>query len=565
MGKRVLIVGGVAGGASAAARIRRLDADASITIFERGEHVSFSNCSLPYYLSRTVEDKDYLVLMTPEGFKNSYDIEVRVNSEVCGIDRTLRKIRIKDSVSGQEYEESYDELVLSPGSYPIRPKSIEGVSLPHVFTVRNVDDIAKLDQYVAREEIRSVVVIGGGFIGLEVAENLKSTGKQVAVAEAASQIMAPFDYDMSQILQKELYDQGVELAVGDGVKAITEDKVILNSGRELSCNAVVLSIGVLPEIELAKQAGLEIGETGAIKVTADYRTNDPHIYAVGDAIEVYQRLTHKPTRLPLAGPALRQARAAADAMYGMSTRNNGVIGSCAVRLFDLNAAATGLNEKTAKENNISCDSVYTMTMDKVGLMPGSSPMHFKLVFEVPTGRILGAQAIGKGNVDKRIDVIATLIAMNGTLEDLKGLELCYSPVFGTARDVVNLSALVALNILHGAVKQVHVSEVRELVESKACIIDVRGRDEFEMGHLIGALNIPLGELRQRVSEIPHDRPVYLHCRTSQRSYNAVMALKGRGFDNVINISGSFLGISYYEYFTDMTTGREKILTEYNFL
>jgi NADPH-dependent 2,4-dienoyl-CoA reductase/sulfur reductase-like enzyme/rhodanese-related sulfurtransferase len=565
MGKRVLIVGGVAGGASAAARIRRLDADASITIFERGEHVSFSNCSLPYYLSRTVEDKDYLVLMTPEGFENSYDIEVRVNSEVCGIDRTLRKIRIKDSVSGREYEESYDELVLSPGSYPIRPKSIVGVSLPHVFTVRNVNDIADLDQYVAREEIRSVVVIGGGFIGLEVAENLKSAGKQVAVAEAASQIMAPFDYDMSQILQKELYDQGVELAVGDGVKAITEDTVILNSGRELPCDAVVLSIGVLPETELAKQAGLEIGETGAIKVTPDYRTSDPHIYAVGDAIEVYQRLTHKPTRLPLAGPALRQARAAADAMYGMSTRNNGVIGSCAVRLFELNAAATGLNERTAKANNIPCDSVYTMAMDKVGLMPGSSPMHFKLVFEVPTGRILGAQAIGKGNVDKRIDVIATLIAMNGTLEDLKELELCYSPVFGTARDVVNLAALVALNVLHGVSKQVHVSEVRELVENKACIIDVRGREEFEMGHLIGALNIPLGELRQRVSEIPHDRPVYLHCRTSQRSYNASMALKGRGFDNIINISGSFLGISYYEYFTDMTTGRKKILTEYNFL
>lgn len=565
MGKRVLIVGGVAGGASAAARIRRLDADASITIFERGEHVSFSNCSLPYYLSRTVEDKDHLVLMTPEGFEHSYDIEVRVNSEVCGIDPALRKIRIKDSVTGREYEESYDELVLSPGSYPIRPRSIEGVSLPHVFTVRNVNDIAALDQYVAREEVRSVVVIGGGFIGLEVAENLKSAGKQVAVAEAASQIMAPFDYGMSQILQKELYDQGVELAVGDGVKAITEDKVILNSGRELACDAVVLSIGVLPETELAKQAGLEIGETGAIKVTPDYRTSDPHIYAVGDAIEVYQRLTHKPTRLPLAGPALRQARAAADAMYGMSTRNNGVIGSCAVRLFQLNAAATGLNERTAKANNIPCDSVYTMAMDKVGLMPGSSPMHFKVVFEVPTGRILGAQAIGKGNVDKRIDVIATLIAMNGTLEDMKGLELCYSPVFGTARDVVNLAALVALNVLHGVLKQVHVSEVRELVESKACIIDVRGRDEFEMGHLIGAVNIPLGELRQRVSEIPRDRPVYLHCRTSQRSYNAVMALKGRGFDNIINISGSFLGLSYYEYFTDITTGREKILTEYNFL
>lgn len=565
MGKRVLIVGGVAGGASAAARIRRLDEDASITIFERGEHVSFSNCSLPYYLSRTVEEKDYLVLMTPEDFKNSYDIEVRVNSEVCGIDRTLRKIHIKDSVSGQEYDEPYDELVLSPGSYPIRPKSIEGVSLPHVFTVRNVNDIVKLDQYTAREDIRRVVVIGGGFIGLEVAENLKSAGKQVSVAEAADQIMTPFDYDMSQILQKELLDQGVELVVGDGVKSITESHVILNSGRELPCDAVILSIGVLPETELAKQAGLEIGETGGIAVTPDYRTSDPHIYAVGDAIQVYQRLTHRPVRLPLAGPALRQARAAADAIYGIPARNNGVLGSCAVRVFSLNAAATGLNERTAKSNNIPCDSVYTMSMDKVGLMPDSSPLHFKLVFEVPTGKILGAQAIGRGNADKRIDVIATLIAMNGTLEDLKELELCYSPVFGTARDVVNLAALAALNILHGAVKQVHVSEVRKLVENKACIIDVRSRGEFEMGHLIGAVNIPLGELRQRTSEIPRDKPVYLHCRTSQRSYNAAMALKGRGFDNIINISGSFLGISYYEYFTDMTTGREKILTEYNFL
>lgn len=565
MGKRVLIVGGVAGGASAAARVRRLDADASITIFERGEHVSFSNCSLPYYLSRTVEDKDYLVLMTPEGFKASYDIEVRVNSEVCGIDRTLRKIQVKDSVTGREYEEKYDELVLSPGSFPIRPKSIEGVFLPHVFTVRNVNDIAKLDQYVSGENVRSVVVIGGGFIGLEVAENLKAAGKHVAVAEAANQIMAPFDYDMSQILQKELYDKSVELAVGDGVKAITEDKVILNSGKELPCDAVVLSIGVLPETALAREAGLEIGETGGIKVTSDYRTSDPHIYAVGDAIEVYQRLTHKPGRLPLAGPALRQARAAADAMYGIPNQNKGVIGSCAVRLFDMNAAATGLNERTAKANNIPCDSVYTMSMDKVGLMPGSAPMHFKLVFEVPTGRILGAQAIGKGNVDKRIDVIATLIAMNGTLEDLKDLELCYSPVFGTARDVVNLAALVGLNVLHGVFKQVHVSEVRELVESGACIIDVRGRDEFEMGHLKGAVNIPLGELRGRTAEIPTDRPVYLHCRTSQRSYNAIMALKGLGIDNVVNISGSFLGISYYEYFTDVTTGREKIVTEYNFM
>ena len=565
MGKRVLVVGGVAGGASAAARIRRLDAEASITIFERGEHVSFSNCSLPYYLSRTVEDKDYLVLMTPEGFKASYDIDVRINNEVCSIDRAGKKVRVRDLATGREYEESYDELVLSPGSSPIRPRSIEGVSLPHVFTVRNVNDIVKLDQYVNLKDSRDVVVVGGGFIGLEVAENLKEAGKHVSVVEAADQVMAPFDYDFSQILHKELSDHGVDLFLGDGVKAITEDKVILSSEKELPADVVVLAIGVLPETGLAKDAGLEIGETGAIKVTPDFCTSDPHIYAVGDAIEVYQSLTHKPVKLPLAGPALRQARTAADAMYGMRGTNKGVIGSCAVRVFGLNAAATGLNEKTAKANHIPCDSVYTMAMDKVGLMPGSSPIHFKLVFEVPTGRILGAQAIGKGNVDKRIDVIATLIAMNGTLEDLKELELCYSPVFGTARDVVNLAALVGLNVLHGVFKQVHVSEVRGLVESGACIIDVRTPEEFEMGHLVGAVNIPLGQIRQRTSEIPKDRPVYLHCRTSQRSYNAIMALKGCGFDNIFNISGSFLGISYYEYFTDITTGRKKILTEYNFM
>ena len=565
MGKRILIVGGVAGGASAAARIRRLDADASITIFERGEHVSFSNCSLPYYLSRTVEDADYLLMMTPEGFRSSYDIEVRTNSEVLSIDREAAKIRVRDRIARKEYEESYDTLVLSPGASPIRPKSIEGVSLPHVFTVRNVNDIVNLDRYARQEGRENVAVIGGGFIGLEVAENLKEAGKHVTVVEAADQVMAPFDYDMSQILHKELLDNGVELFLGDGVKAIAEDHVTLVSGREIPADVVVLAIGVMPETALAKDAGLELGETGAIKVSADFCTSDPHIYAVGDAIEVYNSLTHRPAKLPLAGPALRQARTAADAIYGIGGTNKGVIGSCAVRVFGMNAAATGLNEKTAKANGIPCDSVYTMAMDKVGIMPGSAPVHFKLVYEVPTGRILGAQAIGTGNVDKRIDVIATMITMNGTLEDLKELELCYSPVFGTARDIVNLAALVALNVLHGVFKQVHVSDVRGLVESGACIIDVRTPEEFDEGHLKGAVNIPLGELRHRTSEIPKDRPVYLHCRTSQRSYNAIMALKGRGFDNIYNISGSFLGISYYEYFMDTVTGREKILTEYNFM
>lgn len=326
----------------------------------------------------------------------------------------------------------------------------------------------------------------------------------------------------------------------------------------------VLAIGAAPETGLAKAMGLELGETGAIKVDHNYRTSDPDIYAVGDAIEVFNRLTHKPSRLALAGPAQRQARAAADHMYGIPHNNKGVIGSCAVRIFDLNAAATGLNEKTAGAAGIPHDSVYIIPTDKVGLMPGSAPMHFKLVYEYPTGRILGAQAIGRGNVDKRIDVIAAMISMGGALEDLKELELCYSPVFGTAKDVVNQAALVALNLLYGRVRQVPVTKVRDLVETGAYIIDVRERNEYSLGHLKTSVNIPLSELRDRLDEIPADRPVYLHCRSSQRSYNACMALVNRGYRNVWNISGSYLGICLYEYFTDVTTGREKIVTEYNF-
>lgn len=564
MGKRILVIGGVAGGASAAARVRRIDPEASVTVFERGEHVSFSNCSLPYYLSRTVADPDDLILMTPEGFQNSYNIEVRTRNEVFGIDREKKTVRVRDLITGREYEEAYDELILSPGACPIRPKSMEGANLPHVFTVRNVKDIVALDRYIQEKKVSDIVVVGGGFIGLEVAENLREAGRNVSVVEAAGQVLVPFDRDMVQILHKELYDHGVDLILEDGVKEITREQVILNSGRSLPAGAVILAIGVRPETELARDAGLEIGETGGIRVSPDFRTSDPHIYAVGDAIEVCHRLSHKPTRLALAGPAVRQARTAANALYGIPGTNKGVIGSCAVRVFEMNAAATGLNERMAAENHIPFDSVYTMSMDKVGIMPRSGPLHFKLIFEVPTGRILGAQAIGRGNADKRIDVIAAMIAMNGTLEDLKELELCYSPVFGTARDVVNLAALVGSNILHGVYRQVPVSRVRELVEGGAYILDVRTPEEYAAGHLIGAVNIPLGEIRQRISEIPRDRPVYVHCRTGQRSYNAIMALKGYGFENLINVSGSFLGVSYYEYFDDIRLNRDRILTEYNF-
>ena len=564
MSKRILIVGGVAGGASVAARARRIDAQAEIIMFERGPHVSFSNCSLPYHLSGTVENSEALIMMSPEKFKKSYDIDARVNREVTAIHREKKTIEVKNTLTGEVTEEAYDILVLASGAEPIRPRSIRGTDSPNVYTVRNVVDILRLKEALNREEVREVAVIGGGFIGIEVAENLCKSGKQVTVIEAMDQILSPLDYDMVQMVQKEMMDHGVQVIVGDGVIEIDCRQVVLSSGRTIAAQVVVLAIGVAPETSLARQAGLEIGETGGIKVDHCYRTSDKDIYAVGDAIEVTHQLTQKPSRLALAGPALRQARAAADSMYGITYASKGVIGSCAIRVFDLNVAATGLNEKTAKREGIPCNFAYVIPGDKVGIMPGSAPMHFKLIFQTTTGKILGAQAVGKGNVDKRVDVIAALIAMNGTVEDLKNVELCYSPVFGTARDVVNQAGMVASNLLNGCYRQISVTEVRKLVEDNAFIVDVREENEFAEGHLKGAVNIPLSQLRERMEEIPKDRPVYVHCRSGQRSYNAVMALQGHGYTNVCNVSGSFLGICLYEYYRDVTEGRERIVTEYNF-
>lgn len=563
MGKKVLIVGGVAGGASVAARVRRLDEKAEIIMFEKGPHVSFSNCSLPYYLSGIVEDSQELVLMNPNSFKSRYNIDARVNQEVVRINREKKTITVKDLITDTVYEEPYDSLVLSPGATPIRP-NLEGIDNTNVFTVRNVVDIENMYDFIKQNAINDIAVIGGGFIGVEVAENLKLAGYNISLVEFANQVMVPFDYDMAQLLHKEMADKGVNLILDDGLAKIDDDYVETNSGRKINAEAVVLAIGVRPETFLAEEAGLEIGETGAIKVDSNYVTSDPNIYAVGDAIEVYHRLLHKPTRLALAGPAQKQARAAADHMYGIPSNNQGVIGSSSIHLFDLNAASTGLNARTAEQAGIPHDSVYVMPEDKVGLMPNSNPMHFKLVYEYPTGRILGAQAIGKGNVDKRIDVIATMITMNGTLEDLKELELTYSPMLGTAKDVVNHAALVALNQLEGRYKEVKVSQVRELVESNAFIIDAREKVEYNAGHLKNAVNIPLSEFRQRLDEIPKDRPVYIHCRSGQRSYNMVIALNNLGYENIYNISGSYLGINLYEYFNDLATKREKIVSEYNF-
>ena len=563
--KRILIVGGVAGGASAAARLRRNSEEDQIIMFEKGPDVSFSNCALPYHLSGTIESPNRLVLMSPEKFKAQYNIEARVNSEVLSIDRENNEVEVKNLITGDIYREKYDKLILSPGARPIVP-NIPGIENVNLFTIRNVVDIDKLNRFIKEIEVKDVAVIGGGYIGVEAAENLIEGGYNVSLIEAMPQILKPFDYDMVQILHKEMVDHGVHLIVEDKVMSFEKDKVILASGKKIDAKAVVMAIGVTPEVELAKKAGLEIGETGAIKVNSNYMTNDEDIYAVGDAIEVYNALTCMNTKLSLAGPAQKAARTVAEHINGKTTANKGYIGSSAIKVFDYNAASTGLNEALIEVlgMKINYDVVRIIPSDKVGIMPGSAPMHFKLIFEVPTGRVLGAQAIGKGEAIKRIDVIATAIKFGATVEDLKDLELCYAPPFGTAKDVVNYAGYVASNLLSGSFKQVNVDKVRDLVEKGAYIVDVRERMEYENGHIKGAVNIPLSELRDRVNEIPKDKPVYLYCRTGQRSYNAALALQNLGCNNVINITGSYLALSFYEYYNDVYKDRDKILTEYNF-
>lgn len=565
MRRKILIIGGVAGGASAAARLRRNSEEDQIIMFERGPHVSFSNCSLPYHLSGVIQEAEDLVLMNPELFLKQYNIDARVNSEVIAIDRKNKAVTVKRIDTQEEYTENYDKLILSPGASPIVPK-IPGIEDVNVFTVRNVVDIDKLNQSIKQMNSKDIAVIGGGYVGVEVAENLNEAGYNVSLIEATNQILRPFDYDMVQIFHKALIDHKVNLIVGDKVEGFKKDKIVLASGKIVNVGAVVMAIGVSPEISIAKEAGLEIGETGAIKVDKNYLANDPDIYAVGDAIEVYHALSHTMTKLSLAGPALKQARSVADHINQKSTLNKGYIGSSVIKVFEYNGASTGLNESLIKALNmkIKYDIVRVILSDKVGIMPDAAPMHFKLLFEVPTGKILGAQAIGKGDVTKRIDIIATAIKFGGTVEDLKDLELSYAPPFATAKDIVNYAGYVGTNLLNGDFKQVNVDKVRELVENNNVIIDVRETYEFKRGHIKGAINIPLSELRDRIEEIPKDKPVYLHCRTGQRSYNAVLALQNMGFHNVINITGSFLGVSFYEYYNDKLYERDSIVTEYNF-
>ncbi|WP_125768090.1 FAD-dependent oxidoreductase [Lapidilactobacillus wuchangensis] len=564
MSKKIVIVGGVAGGASAAARARRLDETAKITMFERGPHVSFSNCSLPYYLGGLIDDADDLVMMSPEQFEKQYNIDAQVNSEVVAVDPAAKIVSVKQTQTGEMKQVNYDELVLSPGAKPVAPACIKGINRDNVFTVRNVVDIKKIHTFLEVNHATDVAIVGGGFIGLEMCENLAHTGRHISLIEAADHVMGTIDEDFAQLVHKELYDHGVDVIVKEGLAEITADKAILGSGREVPAQAVIVAIGVAPETELATKIGCKLGLTGGIAVDQHYQTSIPNIYAVGDAIEITHMLTRKKTRLALAFPAQMEARDAVDHMYGRPIQNQGVIGSAAIHIFDLNVASTGLTEHQCQKEGIDFRSAMVIPKSRVGLMPDATPLYLKLVFAYPSGEVLGAQALGKSDVDKQIDIVATMITMHGKISDLTHLEVCYSPWFSTAKNAVNMAALVAENILNGEYEQVPLTEVRKLVEKKAFIIDAREPDEYAAGHIINAVNIPLSEFRQRLDEIPTDQPVYIHCLSSQRSYNMVRALGNLGYHNVYNIVGSFLGLCEYEYFQDQVTERQPIVTNYRF-
>ncbi|MFC6176788.1 FAD-dependent oxidoreductase [Companilactobacillus huachuanensis] len=560
--KKIVIVGGVGGGASAAARARRLDESADITMYEKGPNVSFSNCSLPYHLSGLIPDADSIVMKTPEQFQKQYNIKAEVNSEVIDIDSHTKTVQVKNINTGEIRTAVYDELVLSPGANPIMPKSIKGIDKSNVFSVRNVVDIKKLQSYLTDNRVTDVAVIGGGFIGLEVVENIAQTGKKITLVEASDHVLGTIDDDFAQLVHKNLYDNGVQVVLNDGLAEISDQHITLASGKKFNAQAVIVAIGVSPDVALAKKTGCKIGVTGGIEVNQQFETSVPNIYAVGDAIEVTNMITRQKTRLALAFPAQMEARDAVDHMYGRPVQNQGVIGSQVIHLFDLNVASTGLTEAACKQNKFDYRAVTVIPQNRVGVMPDTSPIFLKLVFSYPGGEILGAQAVGKSGIDKQIDIIATMISMHGNISNLTHLELSYSPWFSTAKNAVNIAALVAENILNGEYRQISISKVRTLVESGAFIIDAREPNEYAAGHITTSVNIPLSQFRQRLDEIPTDKPVYIHCQSSQRSYNMVRALNNLGYTNITNISGSYLELMQYEYFKDHTTDRKSILTNY---
>lgn len=540
---KVLIVGGVAGGASAAARLRRLDEQAEIIMFERGEYISFANCGLPYYIGGEIKKKSELTLQTPESFRSRFNVDVRVNSEVTAVDTAAKTVTVKGPEG--EYTESYDKLILSPGAAPLVPP-MEGADGPRVFTLRNIPDTVKIRDFLDEEFPESAVVVGGGYIGVEMAENLKKAGLKVTIVELADHVIAPLDGDMAAEVHRYLRDQGVELRLGQAVQAIRDqgDKLTLQLTQgEMETDMVVLSVGVRPDTALAKAAGLALNRRGAIVVNEHMETSAPDVYAVGDAVEITDFVTGAKGYVPLAGPANKQGRIAADNICGIPSAYKNTQGSSVLKIFDMTVAMTGVNERAAQAAGLDYDKVYTYSQSHASYYPGGHGISIKTIYEKKTGKILGAQLVGYDGVDKRCDVMAVAIRAGMTASDLTELELCYAPPFGSAKDPVNFVGYVIENTLRGQVKNFFWNDVASLPrDGSVTLLDVRTPSERETGHIPGFLHIPLDELRRRAGELDKSKPVYIHCHSGLRSYLACRMLTGLGYD-CYNLSG---GWRFYE-------------------
>lgn len=539
--RKILIVGGVAGGATAAARLRRMDENCEIILFEKGEYISFANCGLPYYIGGEIRKKSALTLQTPQSFHLRFDVDVRTYSEVISIERKAKSVQVRNLQSGEVYSESYDKLLLSPGAAPIIPP-IEGIRSKRVFTLRNIPDTYKIKDYIDRQKPRTVAVVGGGYIGVEMAENLHNAGIAVILIEMQNQVIAPLDFDMACDVHRHMESKGVKLMLNSTVRSVKEMpdglSVVLDSG-EISADMLIMAIGVRPDTAIARDAGIEINERGAIIVDDSMQTSDHNIYAVGDAVEVTDFITRQKTVIPLAGPANKQGRIAADNICGIRSSYDGTQGSAILKVFDMTVATTGINEKNAKRLSLNYDKSFTYSASHASYYPGAENMSIKTIFEKNTGKILGAQIVGFQGSDKRCDVMATAIHFGATASDLTKLELCYAPPYSSAKDPVNMVGFVIENLQSGNVKNFHWHDVENLPhDGSITLLDTRTPFEFESSHIDGFINIPLDEIRQRMNEIDKAKPVYVTCQVGLRGYVACRILSQNGYD-CYNLSGGF--------------------------
>lgn len=539
---KIVIVGGVAGGATAAARIRRLDEQAEILVFERSGYISYANCGLPYYIGGVITDQSDLTLQTPESFFSRFRITMKVHHEVTAIHPEKHTVTVKNLETGGEFEESYDKLLLSPGAKPTQPP-IPGTDIDRLFTLRTVEDTLRIKEYIEKNHPQSAVLAGGGFIGLELAENLRELGMDVTIVQRPKQLMNPFDPDMAAFIHNEMRRHGVKLALGHTVEGFEQKetgvRILLKGEEPLHADLVVLAIGVTPDTRLAKDAGLKLGIKGSILVSDRMETSVPDIYAVGDAVQVRHSVSGQEALISLAGPANRQGRIAADNLCGKDSRYPGSQGSSIIKVFDMTAAVTGINETNAKKAGLDVDKVVLSPMNHAGYYPGGKLMTMKVVFEKETFRLLGAQIIGYDGVDKRIDVLATAIHAGMKATDLKDLDLSYAPPYSSAKDPVNMAGFMIENIAGGLLRQFHLEDLATLSRrGGVTLLDVRTRKEYERGHVDGFVNIPVDELRERLQEIRPDQPVYVMCQSGLRSYLAVRILDGCGYD-AWNFSGGY--------------------------